>query len=445
MVGSVVEEPFDRLASLARDLLRVDWAFVTVVDDQLSRWVGYAGEPLAPGTARAVPAEVSFCQYVVQDRQPIVLDDVRQEPRTADSPLIRQMGLVAWAGWPVVSPSGEVLGSMCLACREPREWTVLDVRVLRTLAMAASTELALRMRVAQSERDLAGAREDRDTAHLLATHAIEQAQSAQVSVEGLQHELVRDLPTGGGLDLGAEYRPAGGRELGGNWYDAIRHPDGSTTLVVGEVADVGAAALASMAQVRDMIRTLAYDRPASPAEVLTRVERIMAGLGVPGTVSCTVAHVGPPASGSALRRLCWSSAGSPPPLLQEAGGEVHVLDQAADLALGVSGAVRRTDHEALLDVGSAVVLLTDGVVDRAGEGRSAGLHRLAVLLERLQNRSARDTAGLLVEQSRAPWSDDVTVLVARATGTDAASSGLVGDDPTLGTTRDGRASRGSGR
>jgi sigma-B regulation protein RsbU (phosphoserine phosphatase) len=427
VVRHVVEEPFDRLASLARDLLRVDWAFVTVVDDELSRWVGYAGEPLPPGSARAVPVEVSFCHFVVQDRQPMVLDDVREEPRTATSPLISQMGLLAWAGWPVISPSGEVLGSMCLACREPREWTVLDVRVLRTLAMAASTEFGLRMRVAQSERDLADAREDRDTAHLLATQAIQQAQSTQVSVEGLQHELVRELPAGGGLDLGAEYRPAGGRQLGSDWYDAIRHPDGSTTLVVGEVADVGAAPLATMSQVRDMIRTLAYDRPASPADVLGRVERIMAGLGVAGTVSCTLAHLGAPDPSTRRRSLCWTTAGSPPLLLREPGGDVRVLDQPADLALGVSGAVRRVNHEAVVDDGSAVVLFTHGVVEGVGDGRAEGLRRLAALLRRVQNRSARDTAGLLVEQSHAPSSDDVTVLVARTTGEEAASLTLVRD------------------
>jgi phosphoserine phosphatase RsbU/P len=427
VVDHVLEEPFDRLASLARDLLRVDWAFVTVVDDELSRWAGYAGEPLPPGSPRAVPVEVSFCQFLVQDRQPMVVDDVRHEPRTAGSPLIGEMGLVAWAGWPVVSPSGEVLGSMCLACREPREWTVLDVRVLRTLAMAASTEFALRMRVAESERDLAGAREDRDTARLLATQAIEQAQSTHVSVEGLQHELVRELPPGGGLDLGAQYRPAGGRQLGSDWYDAIRHPDGSTTLVVGEVADVGAAPLAAMSQVRDMIRTLAYDRPASPADVLTRAERIMAGLEVAGTVSCTVAHVGALDPRSRVRPLCWTTAGSPPPLLREPSGDVRVLDRPADLALGVSGAVRRTNHEAVLYDGSAVVLLTDGVVAGVGAGQAEGLRRLAALLGRAQNRSARDTASLLVEQCPASWSDDVTVLVARTTGEQAGSLSLVPD------------------
>ena len=44
------------------------------------------------------------------------------------------------------------------------------------------------------------------------------------------------------------------------------------------------------------------------------------------------------------------------------------------------------------------------------------------VLARLQNRSAQDTAGMLVEQSGAPWTRDVTVLVARA-APDAGSAG----------------------
>jgi serine phosphatase RsbU (regulator of sigma subunit) len=411
----VAEEPFDRLASLARDLLRVDSAFVTVLDDQVSSWVGYAGPELPPGMPRALPAEESFCQLVVRDQRPLIVDDVRLEPRTADSPLIERMGLLAWAGWPVFSPEGEPLGTMCLACSEPRKWTVLDVRVLRTLALAATAEFALRLRVAQSERDLAGAREDRDQAHLLATHAMEQAQNTQVSVRGLQHELVRPLPTRGGLDLAAEYRPARGRPVGSDWYDAIEHPDGATTLVLGEVADVGDDTLAGVAQARDITRTLAYDRPASPAEVLERVERTMAGLGVPGTAACVVAHLGAPRPGTGRRTLRWSIAGAPAPLLRAPDGVVQVLDGPADLALGVSGAVRRTDHELLLDAGSTLVLLTDGVVDQDNERRADGLLRLAEVLGRLQDRSAPDTAGMLVEQSGAPWTGDVTVLVARTT------------------------------
>jgi stage II sporulation SpoE-like protein/GAF domain-containing protein len=414
-LASVAEEPFDRLASLARDLLHVDSAFVTVLSDELSSWVGYAGAELPPGAPRSLPVEESFCRLVVRDRRPLIVDDVRLEPRTADSPLLERLGLLAWAGWPVLGPDGEPLGTMCLACERPREWTVLDVRVLRTLALAATAEFALRLRVAESERDLAGAREDRDRAHELVTDAIEQAQITQVSVKGLRHELVRPLPTGAGLDLGAEYRPARGRPLGSDWYDAIEHPDGSTSLVLGGVADVGDDTLASMSQARDITRTLAFDRPGSPAEVLERVERTMAGLGLPGTAVCVVAYLGAPEPGTGRRCLRWTTAGSPAPLLRGPDGVVRVLGRSADLALGVSGAVRRTDHETLLDAGSTLVLVTDGVVDSAHERRADGLQRLAEVLGRLQHRSAQDTAGMLVEQSGAPWTGDVTVLVARTT------------------------------
>jgi two-component system, chemotaxis family, sensor kinase Cph1 len=134
-----------------------------------------------------------------------------------------------------------------------------------------------------------------------------------------------------------------------------------------------------------------------PADVLARVERAMAGLGVAGTVSCTLARLAAPDPTTRRRPLCWTTAGWPPPLLHEPGGAVRVLDRPADLALGVSGAVRRTNHEVVLDDGSAVVLVTDGVVDGVDGGRSEGLRRLAALLGRVQDRSARDTAGLLVE------------------------------------------------
>jgi hypothetical protein len=149
--------------------------------------------------------------------------------------------------------------------------------------------------------------------------------------------------------------------------------------------------------------------------VLERVERTMAGLGVPGTAACVVAHLGAPEPATGRRCLRWSTAGAPAPLLRGPDGVVQVLGRSADLALGVSGAVRRSDHETPLDPGSTLVLLTDGVLGSVSEPRADGLLRIADVLGRLQHRSAQDTAGMLVERSGAPWTDDVTVLVARTT------------------------------
>ncbi|RSM75897.1 phosphatase, partial [Streptomyces sp. WAC 01325] len=46
--------------------------------------------------------------------------------------------------------------------------------------------------------------------------------------ETLQRALLTELPTADGLSLAARYLPATrGLNVGGDWYDAIRQPDGS--------------------------------------------------------------------------------------------------------------------------------------------------------------------------------------------------------------------------
>src|SRR5471032_534128 len=79
------DEPFDRLARLAAALLDTPFAFVTLVDDTRSFW-----------------------------KRPIV-DDAAHDPRTADNPTVLTIGVAAWAGFPLLAPTGEVLGSFCVA------------------------------------------------------------------------------------------------------------------------------------------------------------------------------------------------------------------------------------------------------------------------------------------------------------------------------------------
>src|SRR5215475_2898902 len=67
--------------------------------------------------------------------------------------------------------------------------------------------------------------------------------------------------------------PAG--EVGGDWYDFIAFDDGSLGLVLADVAGKGTAAALLMSATRAMLRSLATTC-ASPAETLTRLNRLMA-------------------------------------------------------------------------------------------------------------------------------------------------------------------------
>jgi hypothetical protein len=87
-------------------------------------------------------------------------------------------------------------------------------------------------------------------------------------------------------------------------------------------------------------------------------------------------------------------AGHPPPLLLGADGTSRFLTEAGSPVLGV-GAVARPVADAPFCVGDALVLYTDGLVERRGESIDVGLQRLA------------DAAGLLRGPPRGHMGDPV--------------------------------------
>jgi len=80
--------------------------------------------------------------------------------------------------------------------------------------------------------------------------------------ERLQHAMLTELPTGPGVECAARYLPAvTGLNVGGDWYDAYRRPDGTLVLAVGDVAGHGLAAATLMGQLRTAMRAYAMDLP----------------------------------------------------------------------------------------------------------------------------------------------------------------------------------------
>jgi len=143
------EPAFDDLAALAGRLLNAPFAFVTLVDSQRSFWkarIGVAADGPVQNTA-----DESFCQYVVNSGQPLIVGDTVTNPLTADNPSITSMGVRAWAGFPMMSEDGQPLGSFCVVDTQVRQWTETDVEVLRVLAAAAGREIALRAAARQAE------------------------------------------------------------------------------------------------------------------------------------------------------------------------------------------------------------------------------------------------------------------------------------------------------
>ena len=104
---------------------------------------------------RQTPLSHSFCQHVVADQAPLIIADARVVDRVRDNLAIRDLGVIAYAGWPITDHTGTIVGSLCAIDVEPRDWPAESIEMLEDLAAACSAELAergLRSMAAVGER-----------------------------------------------------------------------------------------------------------------------------------------------------------------------------------------------------------------------------------------------------------------------------------------------------
>jgi diguanylate cyclase (GGDEF)-like protein/PAS domain S-box-containing protein len=157
---------FDRVARLAAALLHAPVALVTLVDAERQRVVGCHGLPEPWASRRETPRSSSFCEQVVGAAAPLIVDDTRARLPASDAPATGAPGMAAYAGVPLATPDGHVLGALCAIDRAPRAWPADAAALLTELAGVVMTEIALRAEVTarvHAEAALhAGAAEYRD-------------------------------------------------------------------------------------------------------------------------------------------------------------------------------------------------------------------------------------------------------------------------------------------
>src|SRR3954470_23587661 len=403
------DEAVGRFADLVVPLL-ADWCLVSVVDtDGTRRDVGRAHRDPAQAEAMHRYADLRVSSNLptapvpslLRDHRPVVIPDFTSaharamvaspEALTALEPLQP----AALAAFPLIA-RGEVFGALTLVNGPER---------------GAHTPTELRTAEIASRR---------------AALALDNARLATVNqqvAERLQLSLLSPPVQPDHLELAVRYRPATqGVSIGGDWYDAFLQPDGDTVLVIGDVMGHDIEAAAAMGQVKTLVRGIGFDRQEEPAGLLRRVDHALVGLAVPAMATALVCRVEQDADERAagLRRLRWSSAGHPAPMLVDADGGVTDLNAPVGPPLGIGWLGPRVDGQALMTVDSTLVLFTDGLFERRGvlldEGR-AEVRRLlegsaGLPLDALCDRLLTHLVGDGVE-------DDVAVLAVRAHPVDA--------------------------
>jgi signal transduction histidine kinase len=134
-------EAFDRLARLAQRVLDADLSFISIIGADRQRVAGSS----VPDLEMEGLVEKSYCQFVVGSGEPVIVDDAREHEGIVASGALAEHGIMAYAGIPLRSPDGHVIGSFCAAATRPRKWTERDIEILNDLAAAATTEIELRV------------------------------------------------------------------------------------------------------------------------------------------------------------------------------------------------------------------------------------------------------------------------------------------------------------
>lgn len=233
--------------------------------------------------------------------------------------------------------------------------------------------------------------------------------------ETLQRQLLTPLPQIDHLTFAARYQPAQqAAEVGGDWYDAFLLGDGVTTMVIGDVVGHDLQAAAHMAEVRNMLRALAWDRQEPPSSIMRRLDEVMTNTSDAPMATVVFARIEGPDGGP--WNLHWVNAGHPPPLLITADGRTRYLEDGHGPLLGTSAALHLglewPDARETLPARSTLLFYTDGLVESRDQHLDTGLENLHRHAADLVHHDLEDFLDHLLSRI-APSGDDVALLALR--------------------------------
>ncbi|MCC7203559.1 MAG: SpoIIE family protein phosphatase [Phycisphaeraceae bacterium] len=367
---------------ITRLLLNADWSNMTASDP----WGHWGDLPVRRG---------GLLGQIIADGQPKVIHnlDPRNDPVLGDA----LAGFGSLMAVPLFD-QGRALNWAVTVRREPNAFTVHDLEeaILRGNLVGGTVRMTL------LARQLAQA-----------NAAIEREVQR---IADIQRALIpAKLPQLPGLTMASSYHTFD--QAGGDLFDVVPlAPAGGALLWGLFIADVAGHGPAS-AVVMAMMHAILYATPpgvGGPGDYLRFANDHLLAKRIENTFVTAFLSGYDPVN----RRLTYSRAGHPAPMLRHRDGQVTRLDQAATFPLGIFEHDNFQQATHALEPGQTVLMFTDGVVDaRSPDGRDFGEEALATLLTRIDS-SPRDVVheveqALIRHQAGRPAGDDRTLLVLR--------------------------------
>ncbi len=140
ILDSESERSFDDLARLASQLCQTPIALINLVTGDRQWFKAKVGVEVTE-----LPLELGICPECVISRKTLIVPDVQADEHWATHPAIRAAPHVRfYAGVPLITPTGDAIGTLCVVDFVPRHLTIDQLRSLEGLAQQVMTQLELR-------------------------------------------------------------------------------------------------------------------------------------------------------------------------------------------------------------------------------------------------------------------------------------------------------------
>jgi sigma-B regulation protein RsbU (phosphoserine phosphatase) len=379
-----------RVAELVKRVVDYEIFGILLLDEDRQELVLRQAANFGPGKEKSrLPVSEGLCGAAVRSKEPVLVSDVRNDPR--------YVNLVTETCSELVIPlvhKDQVIGVFDLESRELDRFTERHVKVLMPLASqvaGAIVNARLYDEVRRSEHRL-----DRE---LRIARDVQRALFPEGS------------PAGPGWEASAHFRPA--REVGGDLYDFYDMGQGLLGVATGDVAGKGVPAALYAAFASGTVRRRAFER-LGPAELLKRVNGTLRRRGIEG-LFCTLAYALFDFPG---RRLRVANSGLPYPLHYRADRRRAEPLSVSGLPLGTFDGVTYDEVSIELGPGDGFVFYSDGVTEALRGHEEYGVERLLKGLERHGALPAKELgerlmAGLERFTESGTLGDDVTLIVVK--------------------------------
>jgi signal transduction histidine kinase len=144
ILDTLSEEEYDAITKIAAQLCNVPASLITFLDRDRQWFKSHLGVDI-----QQTPRAVSFCNYTIMDPgNVLVVPDMRIDERFSQNPLVTgEPHAVFYAGAPLVTPDGYVLGSICLLDGKANDLTGEQRAALKGLAQQVVARLELQKKL----------------------------------------------------------------------------------------------------------------------------------------------------------------------------------------------------------------------------------------------------------------------------------------------------------